>query len=193
VPDEHLLDAGVFSEWLAGMQAAIRGEAESDVPCGSCTACCRSSHFVHIEPDETGALTRIPVALQFPAPRLPPGNVLMGYDEHGHCPMLTDTGCSIYEDRPRTCRTYDCRLFAAAGVTLEEAEKAEINERVAQWRFRYPAPADREREAAVRAAAAYMWEHGEPGPGYVIPVNVTNVAVRAVELYEQFLEAPERG
>ena len=102
--------------------------------------------------------------------------------------MLTDAGCSIYEDRPRTCRTYDCRLFAAVGMSLEEDEKAAINERVARWRFRYPTPADAQQEAAVRAAAAHMWEHGEPGPGYVIPVNVTNVAVRAVELYEQFLE-----
>jgi len=193
VPDEPDLDAGDFSEWLAGMQAAIRGEGESDVPCGSCTACCRSSHFVHIEPDETRALARIPAELQFPAPRLPAGNVLLGYDEHGHCPMLTDAGCSIYEDRPRTCRTYDCRLFAAAGVTLDEDDKAEIAQRVARWRFRYPTAADRERQTAVLAAAAHLWAHGEPGPDYVIPVSPTNVAVRAVELYEQFLEEPERG
>ena len=49
-------------------------------------------------------------------------------------------------------------------------------------------PADERKQAAVRAAAAHMWQHGEPGPDYVIPVNVTNVAVRAVELYDQFLE-----
>ena len=38
--------AGEFGAWLDGMQAALRGEADSDVPCGSCTACCRSGATV---------------------------------------------------------------------------------------------------------------------------------------------------
>ena len=28
-------------------------------------------------------------------------------------------GCSIYDHRPRTCRTFDCRVFAAAGVAVD--------------------------------------------------------------------------
>lgn len=60
------------------MQAALRGEGEADVPCGSCTACCTASQFVHIEPDEADALAHIPRQLLFPAPRLPRGHVLMG-------------------------------------------------------------------------------------------------------------------
>ena len=74
--------------WLAGMERALRGEQASDVPCDGCTACCTSSQFVHIGPDETDTLAHIPAALLFPAPRLPDGHVLLGYDEHGHCPML---------------------------------------------------------------------------------------------------------
>ena len=42
------LAAGDFEAWITGMQAALRGEQESDVPCGTCTACCTSSRFVHI-------------------------------------------------------------------------------------------------------------------------------------------------
>ncbi len=80
---------------MAGLQGAIRGERGSEVPCGSCTACCTSSQFVHIGPDETDTLARIPAALLFPAPRQPPGHVLLGYDERGHCPMLVDGRCSI--------------------------------------------------------------------------------------------------
>ncbi|MGZ4755734.1 MAG: hypothetical protein ACXWA9_12555, partial [Acidimicrobiia bacterium] len=91
------LGAGGFSAWLAGMERALAGEGESDVPCGGCTACCTSSQFIHIEPDETRTLARIPAALLFPAPQMPKGNVLLGYDEHGHCPMLVDDECSIYE------------------------------------------------------------------------------------------------
>ena len=92
------------------------GSGGSDVPCGTCTACCTSSQFVHIEPDERDALAHIPAELLFPAPGRPRGHVLLGYDERGHCPMLVDGACSIYAHRPRTCRTYDCRVFAAAGV-----------------------------------------------------------------------------
>ena len=47
---------------------------------------------------------------------MPKGNMLLGYDENGHCPMLIDDKCSIYEHRPITCRSYDCRIFPAAGI-----------------------------------------------------------------------------
>jgi Fe-S-cluster containining protein len=122
-----------FSEWLDDLCAALDGNREMDVPCGTCTACCTSSQFVHIEPDESETLARIPPALRFPAPGLPKGHVVMGYDERGHCPMLVDGACSIYEHRPRTCRTYDCRVFAATGV--EPEGQPSIAARVREWRF----------------------------------------------------------
>src|SRR6476659_10784222 len=75
--NEPDLAAGDFSTWLSGMQAALRGDEDADVPCGTCTACCTSSQFVHIEPDEADALAHIPAALLFPAPRLPKGHVLL--------------------------------------------------------------------------------------------------------------------
>ena len=133
------------------MQRALRGESESDVPCNGCTACCTSSQFVHIEPDEADALAHIPPSLLFPAPRLPRGHVLLGYDERGHCPMLVDDACSIYEHRPRACRTYDCRVFAAAGVVPEG--KPDIARRVQRWRFGFGSPADRARCRAVESLA----------------------------------------
>ena len=109
------LPAGKFSDWLDGMLAALRGESDADVPCNGCTACCTSSQFVHIMSDETDTLAHIPPELVFRAPGLPIGNVVLGHDENGHCPMLIDGACSIYEHRPRACRTYDCRIFAATG------------------------------------------------------------------------------
>src|SRR5204863_6078536 len=104
-------------------------------------------------------------------PRLPKGHVLLGYDERGHCPMLVDDRCSIYEHRPRTCRTYDCRVFPAAGL---DADQPAIAERVRRWRFAYPTAADRARHEAVRAAAG---THSAMEPG-AAPIRV---AVRAVE------------
>ena len=172
------LPAGDFSSWLHGMQAAIAGNAAADVPCGACTACCTSSQFVHIEPDETDTRAHIPAELLFPAPGRPKGHVLLGYDERGHCPMLVDSRCSIYDHRPRTCRAYDCRIFAAVGldVDAEDEHKEEIARRSRRWRFGFPTDDDRRRHAAVRAAARS-----------VRATSVTQLAVRAVEQYEEFL------
>jgi uncharacterized protein len=144
------IPAGEFTQWLTGMESALRGEADSDVPCGSCTACCTSSQFVHIEPDEAEALAVIPAELLFPAPGQPPGHVLMGYDQDGHCPMFVDGGCSIYEHRPRTCRVYDCRLFAALGRVNDATPM--IAQRIRSWEFDYADDASRERAEQVRAA-----------------------------------------
>lgn len=187
--EEEPLAAGSFSSWLDEMERAIRGEGESDVPCDGCTACCRSSQFVHIEPDEVETLARIPSALLFPAPRLPRGHVLLGYDENGHCPMLVDDRCSIYEHRPKTCRTYDCRIYAAAGVEVDETEKPGIARRARRWRFDYPSPADEAEHDAVRAAAAYVREQEDLHDG--TPSSATERAVLAIRLRGEFLKGKD--
>ena len=150
------LNAGAFSTWLDEIAAAIAGTTSSDVPCGTCTGCCTSSQFIHIGPDETDALAHIPAALLFPAPRMPRGHVLMGYDRRGHCPMLVDDACSIYAHRPRTCRTYDCRVFTAAGIAPDD-DKPVIAERVAM-------PADECASDASRGLSA-AGVVGVYGPG----------------------------
>jgi Fe-S-cluster containining protein len=163
------------------MQAALRGEADAEVPCGNCTACCTSSQFVPIGPDETDTLAHIPAELLFPAPRLPKGHVLLGYDERGHCPMLVDGRCSVYEHRPRTCRTYDCRIFAATGleVDADDPTKDPIARRVTRWHFTFPTDDDRRRQAAVHTAVRT-----------VRATSVTRLAVASIERYEEFL-SPE--
>jgi len=185
-------EAGAFSTWLAEIRGAIAGRHDADVPCNGCTACCTSSQFVHISPDETDTLAHIPAELLFPAPRLPRGNVVMGYDERGHCPMLIDGQCTIYEHRPRTCRTYDCRVFPAAGVELDEDSKQQIAERARQWRFTHPSTADRAEHAAVRAAAAFLAEHRDALPEGVAAGGATALAVLAVQLHDLFVGGTPR-
>jgi catechol 2,3-dioxygenase-like lactoylglutathione lyase family enzyme len=173
------LDAGPFWSWLDKMEGALRGERDADVPCGGCTACCTASQFVHIAPDETDTLAHIPDELLFPAPRMPKGHVLLGYDERGHCPMLVDGGCSIYDHRPRTCRTYDCRVFPAAAVAVDEDDPTKIGIaiRAARWHFRHPTAADRHAHDAVRAAAVSLRARdGTPA------MSNTQLAVRAVDI-----------
>jgi hypothetical protein len=180
------LDAGEFSSWLEQMRNALAGRGVSDVPCNGCTACCTSSQFVDIEPDEADTLAQIPPELLFPAPGRPHGHVLLGYDERGHCPMLAESGCSIYEHRPRACRVYDCRVFSATGVELDEPAKAGIAGRSRRWRFGFPSPDGGARAEGLRAAARYLDAHHADLPGDGRPLAATRRAVLAVELADLF-------
>ena len=184
--DDEELYAGDFSVWLEEAEGAIRRGEESDVPCDGCTACCRSRQFIHIGPDEADALAHVPAALLFAAPGRPAGHVLMGYDERGHCPMLVDDRCSIYAHRPRTCRTYDCRVITATGVELDDDQHL-IAERTVRWRFGHPTEGDTVRHDAVRAAAAYVREHRDDLPAGTVPPNPTQLAVLAIDVHDVFL------
>src|ERR1700742_1305601 len=73
--------AGEFSQWLRDAESSLDSKSNfPPVPCGSCTACCRSSMFVHIASEETRTVQRIPRGLLFPAPGFPKGHLLMGYN-----------------------------------------------------------------------------------------------------------------
>jgi Fe-S-cluster containining protein len=185
------LDAGDFSSWLHDVNDAINGQRDAVVPCDGCVACCTSSQFVHIAPDETDTLAHIPTALLFPAPRMPHGHVLMGYDERGHCPMLIDNRCSIYEHRPRTCRTYDCRVFPAAGFEPDDEDKREIAERARRWRFSYSTETGRVAHDSVRAAASFLHDHPEALPDDAAPATATQRAVLSVEIHDAFVGGRE--
>lgn len=185
-PGDGDLDAGAFGSWLRATAAVAAGEGDADVACGTCTACCRSSYFVHVAPDDAAARRRIPAELLFPAPGRPPGHLLMGYDERGSCPMLTDEGCSIYDDRPRTCRAFDCRVHAAAGTTPDGAHDSDIAERVSRWRFHLDGPEDEARWTAVHIAARHL-ETAEL-PADMAPRRAADVAAAALHAHELFLD-----
>jgi Fe-S-cluster containining protein len=190
VSDDPDPAAGEFSSWMIEIRAAITDRRASEVPCNGCTACCRSSQFVHIGPEEVETLARIPAELLFPAPGRPRGHVVLGYDERGHCPMLVDDRCSIYEHRPNTCRTYDCRVFAAAGLDAG-ADKVEITRRARRWQFEYAGADARTEHDAVQAAAAFLTEHPDLLREAGLPANETQVAALAIEVHDVFLHRDE--
>ena len=180
------LPAGSFSSWVKRTRSAVADKGTADVPCGSCIACCTSSYFIHVGPDETETLRRIPKALLFPAPGLPKGNVLMGYDEHGRCPMLKNGLCSIYEHRPKTCRNYDCRVFPAAGIESDGRDL--INRQIRRWKFSYDTPVDRTEHRAVQTAAKFLREHADQFPKGAIPTGATQLAILAIRVFDVFLD-----
>jgi hypothetical protein len=183
------LPAGAFSAWLGETQAALAEKRDADVPCGPCNACCRTSHYIHVRPEDRRALKRLPRASLSPAPDLPPGNLVLGFDEAGRCPMLVDERCTIYADRPRACRTYDCRIYAAAGIA---ADRPDIDAQARRWRFAFPGERDREERQAVRAAVAFVRAHPEAFPSAAAHRQPLRVAVVAIAVYERFLERPRR-
>lgn len=184
--DDATLCAGSFSSWLQGMEAALRGDAASDVACGTCRACCTSSQFIHVAPDEADTLAHIPPALLFPAPGSSRGHMLMGYDENGHCPMFRDNACSIYAHRPQTCRTYDCRIFAATGVEVPDEDMPRIAVQARRWRFHELSSDDRAAHAAVQRAAAALRQNPSDVTGGVVPANATQLAVLAIRHHDRF-------
>ncbi len=133
---------------------------------------------MHIGPDETDALSHIPPALLVPAPMAPRGYLVMGYDADGRCPMLIDDRCSIYEHRPRTCRTYDCRVFAATGV--EPSEQPLIAATVSQWRFSGDSAGEETLADAVRAAERFFADHSDELGDQIPPSGTLRRALAVV-------------
>lgn len=186
-----MLDAGPFGEWLRSTLDSLRSGAGSQVACGDCVACCSSSYFVHVGPDEAQARKAIPAKLLFPAPGLPKGNSLMGFKRDGKCPMLSGRGCKVYDARPRTCRLYDCRIFPAAGILDVGEGKEAITRQAGRWKFLFPSPEDLRSHEAVRSAARFLAGHASSFPEGFVPSNPTQLAILAIRVHGVFLERTE--
>jgi len=187
------LPAGDFLSWLEVFRRALKEGGAVSVPCGDCNACCRASYFIHVQGNETRSLAAIPAPLLVRAPGMPGADKVLGYDRQGHCPMLADGACSIYPARPLTCRRYDCRVFAAAGILPEEPERRAVVERVRRWRFACPTRSDEDALAAVRAAASFLDSKRALFPEGFVPGNATQLAVLAVKVFDVFLDPNHAG
>jgi uncharacterized protein len=180
--------AGAFGSWLQDVRASLRGTGGTDVPCGDCVGCCVSSYFIPVRAGDKAAHERISPQLLVRAPGMPEGDRMMGYRSDGTCPMLTAGRCTIYEHRPQTCRDYDCRIFAAAGIDAGGSDKHVINRRVRAWRFTYSSEQERLTHGAVRSAASFIQERKDSFPGGRAPTAPTGIAVLAVKAYGVFLD-----
>jgi hypothetical protein len=182
------IPAGAFGDWLAHFRASLLGNAGSDVPCGECRGCCISGYSVQIRPHDEPARALIPQEVLVSATGFARDELTMAARQDGTCPMLRDNHCTIYSSRPQTCRDYDCRVFAAAGVAAGGPDKRVINRRVREWLFSYPNESDRREHAAVKAAAAFIAAKRSCFPGQRAPAGPTGIAVLACETYGVFLQ-----
>lgn len=100
------------------------------VPCGQCNACCRSK-YIHADllPHELADFPEA-VKVDMSASKRSSGWALPK-KEDGSCVHLIEGKCSIYDRRPHSCRTYDCRLYLLTGAipVYDEA----MAEAIKQW------------------------------------------------------------
>lgn len=180
------LHVGRFSLWLNQFVSSLEGKNDANVPCNKCVACCTSSYFIHIKPTDKESLRHIPKPLLFPAPGLPKGNFLLGYNEKGHCPLFQNEKCSIYDYRPETCRQYDCRVYPATGLSLENEEKPLISFQAQRWHFETSSAIDLDAFEAVQMAAEFIVKYAGYFPNGFIPNSTPQKAIMAIRIHELF-------
>jgi len=118
-----------FLPWLSEVMSVItqlQNDPDSDaavnVPCGSCQLCC---HHTRVQVTEKEAENPKLKAVLADKGWIIPKN-------GSACIHLTDQGCGIYEDRPITCRGFDCRKRLVTNMvdnhTLEMNKKWNMKE-----------------------------------------------------------------
>jgi len=185
--DRTNLHAGTFSLWLHNIRKALLENRGITVRCGECDACCRSSYFIHIKPEETKTFDRIPKKLLFPAPLRSEGHMVLGYDEQGRYPMLVRNKCSIYRYCSATCRIFDCRVLAASGLNLDDNDNNLIVRQARRWKFSCPTKRDRNLLSAVQHAATFLIRHPECIQNNLVPGDAIQNSVLAIKVYDVFL------
>lgn len=144
------------------------------VPCNGCTACCRSPHMPPELTEEE--ITKYPDAElneEF-------GKWSLPRKEDGSCVKLIDNKCSIYGDRPKVCRVFDCRVYVAAG--LLPGDDPILAEALNEWEpFRLPTREDKITFIALRMAS----RAGEPAE------NLVDALQKSIR-WPDYLEAAKR-
>jgi hypothetical protein len=140
-----------------------------------------------LRPDDEAALTAVPARhLRLPVESL----ALMSYREDGTCPMLEAGRCTIYAHRPQTCRDYDCRIYAATGLS-PDGSRPVIEERVREWRFEFGSQEELGQYGALQRAAAFIRGHAVLFPPASKAHAASAAAVLAVKTWPLF--ANEEG
>lgn len=86
---------------LTQAELEARRQQVSDVPCGTCHACCRSD-TIQLGPKDDLFVYRW---------HIEGGRAVLDRKPTGECVYLTENGCSIHGRAPDICRRFDCRVL----------------------------------------------------------------------------------
>lgn len=80
------------------------------VPCGGCTACCRTGGFIFLYPDK-GDNEDIYQTERAIDPIAGRETRRLKQKPDSSCIYLGDKGCTIINSAPHVCRVFDCRTY----------------------------------------------------------------------------------
>ena len=97
--------------------------------CNGCTQCCRGPlRMCVVYPDEDHT--------QWETVELPrSGWRILAQHPNGDCVYVTEGGCSTWNNRPRECRTFDCRAAMADPAARQLWPNLEIAARLLMQRM----------------------------------------------------------
>ena len=78
--------------------------------CADCHACCRSGYVIGLSTAEAKQIAHTVID----------GHAVLMPDKDGVCPHFIDNKCTVYKVRPQSCRSFDCRDLAFAGLLVNE-------------------------------------------------------------------------
>ncbi|QSQ11930.1 YkgJ family cysteine cluster protein [Myxococcus landrumensis] len=155
--------------------------------CLRCGMCCDGTLFTHVslQPEEASALRRHGVPLL----QREEGPPVLAQ----HCSALEGRTCTVYADRPASCRRYHCQLFSALSekeVSLDEALGLvdEAHARIAAVERALP-PATAEAEAPRSVMQRARQAAARATPDTPLPPQAREAQARA----ESFLDKHFRG
>jgi hypothetical protein len=154
---------------------------EAHPPCGGCTACCRAGYDVTLTPEEAGRFPHILDDDGTPMLRKQPDGMT--------CEMLIGGQCSIYADRPLTCRVYDCRIFALSGIFPERLFQTDY----VPFRVMHESREDKICEMACRISAIQESSKANGAEEIALKAIVHALDFRevAAHIVDQIEESPE--
>ena len=179
-------DAGSVSDFLSKIQRSQWSDDGIDTPCGDCDLCCRGLS-ISIEADESSTLDAIEPQLldAHQSGDLSYWTIKMKPD--GSCPKLVGGKCSIWKDRPRVCKRFDCRLFAL-GELPPPVRNQSFTDRVNSWRFSIDLQDDEENFEAFRRAMQLISLHQSTFAKRGIEAGTIQAASLAIDLRHLFFK-----
>lgn len=147
-------------------------EMNSTVPCGACNACCRNPHLVaDLTPEEVKDYPdAVEVDGEWRLPKRP----------NGECVHLTDGRCSIYDRRPVSCRSYDCRRYLVGyprGSSDQIGHVREVFDMWDAWEVDTPEDVDH----------MFAWHRGAQDTFASAPKTATDITLRLSSLFRRYV------
>lgn len=172
---EQARSPGRIAPWGVALTTSKMG----DVPCGSCNLCCTRPHLhADLLPSE---LPAFPEAV---SDEVMGGSWRLPKKDNGECVHLLNGQCSIYDRRPQSCRTYDCRLHL---FWLKPPERASADfarmvfDMWDDWDIETPEDVDH-MFAISRAVTEAIRQQASEGP-----IGGLALTVSIVKLYNHYL------